>query len=105
MQIAQKLSQQAQGEGGLEGALSKIVRQSPAIQLLVHILGEMMVQKARMGAAEQQQGLLQPGGVQKQQMPQGQETGIDSGQGNMGNAMKQVMPNRMQGGADVARGF
>lgn len=103
MQIAQQLSQQAQSEG-MEGALSKIARQSPAIQLLVHILGEMMVQKARMGSAQQQQGQLNgqpPAPSQEQPM----QTDIASGQGNLGNDMSNVMPAMKQGGADVARGF
>jgi hypothetical protein len=111
MQIAQQLSQQAQGGGNVAGTLAKVTRQSPAIQLLVHILGEMIVQKARMGAATEQQGKLTPNMAQPQgpqqgmAPPQAPETGISSGQGNMGNAMKQMMPNRMQGGADVPRGF
>ena len=108
MQIAQQLSQQAQGEGGITGTLSKITRQSPAIQLLVHILGEMIVQKARMGAATEQQGKLTPQSAQPQpqggQMPQ-QGGDIASGTSNQNNAMQNAMPNRMQGGGDVARGF
>jgi len=108
MQIAQQLNQQAQGEGGITGTLSRITRQSPAIQLLVHILGEMIVQKARMGAATEQQGKLTPQSAQPQaQGPQQppQQGGIQSGQDNQNNAMQNVMPNRMQGGGDVARGF
>jgi hypothetical protein len=105
MQVAQQLSQQAQMGGGLAGTLAKVSKQSPAIQLLVHILGEMMVQKARMGADEQQQSVLQPGGGQPQPQSPQPQNGIESGMGNEGNAMKQMMPNRMQGGADVPRGF
>lgn len=104
MVVASQLAQVAQSEGGMGQAMSKIAKQSPAIQLLVHILGEMMVQKARMGAAQQQQSRLQPGGGQ-QPPPQGQGGGISSGTDNMGNEMSNVMPNRMQGGGDVARGI
>lgn len=105
MQVAQQISQQAQSEGGIGAAMSKITKQSPAIQLLVHILGEMMVQKARMGAAEQQQGVLQGQKPSQGPAPQGQDANIASGQGNIGNEMSNVMPSRMQGGADVPRGI
>lgn len=105
IQVAQQLSQMAQSEGGIGQAMSKIVKQSPVIQLIVHILGEMMVQKARMGAAEQQQGVLQPGGgkSQPQQPPKSEPMTI--GQGNTNNPMQNAMPNRMQGGGDVAQMF
>jgi hypothetical protein len=88
-----------------------VAKQSPAIQLLVHILGEMMVQQARLQGNKEQQGRLTPGGGQtqpsqpSQQTPPPQMNNNASGQGNMGNEMRQVMPNRVQGGADVARGF
>ncbi len=85
--------------------MSKITRQSPAIQLLVHILGEMMVQKARMGAAEQQQGVLQPGGGQPQPQQPPKSEPMTIGQGNTNNPMQNAMPNRMQGGGDVAQMF
>ena len=47
MQVAQQLSQQVQGGGDISQTISKVTKQTPAIQLLVHILGDMMVQQAR----------------------------------------------------------
>ena len=107
MAVAQQLSQMAQSEGGMGEAMSKITRQSPAIQLLVHILGEMMVQKARMGAAQGQQEMMNGGKGEQSMQPGGKpmQTDIASGQGNLGNEMSNVMPAMKQGGADVARGF
>ncbi|OGO14234.1 MAG: hypothetical protein A2Y53_03770 [Chloroflexi bacterium RBG_16_47_49] len=106
MQAAQQFSQAVQGGGDVTAVISQVTRQSPAIQLLVHIMGEMMVQQARLGMHEQQMGRVTPGGGGGgMRPPAGGETGITSGQGNMGNEMRAVMPNRMQGGADVARGF
>ena len=105
MQVAQQLSQEVQGGGDVTQIIGRITKQSPAIQLLVHILGEIMVQQARLSGNDAQQGRLTPGGGQQPQIPQGQITNNASGQGNMGNEMKQIMPNRMQGGADVPRGF
>jgi hypothetical protein len=108
MQVAQQLSQEVQSSGDVNASISKVTKQSPAIQLLVHILGEMMVQQARLSGNEAQQGRLTPGsGQTPQTSPAGPQpiTNNASGAGNMGNEMRQVMPNRMQGGADVARGF
>jgi hypothetical protein len=108
MQIAQQLQQQVQAGGDVTQVLSQVAKQSPAIQLLVHILGEMMVQQARLEGNKEQQGRLTPGGGQAaQSSPAASQpmTNNASGQGNMGNEMRQVMPSRVQGGADVARGF
>jgi hypothetical protein len=109
MQIAQQLSQQVQAGGDTAQIIDQVAKESPAIRLIVHILGEMMVQQARLAGNDAQQARLTPGGGQApaptQAPPPGPITNNASGQGNMGNQMKQVMPNRMQGGADVARGF
>jgi len=105
MQMAQQLTQGLQTGQDTEGLIRQITEQSPAIKLLVHILGEMMVQQVRLEGSKQQQGQVTNAG-QPQPAPQPPPVNeMAAGQGNTQNEMGAIMPNRIQGGGDVAQGL
>lgn len=104
IQQARQLLESAKGSGNEEQVLRQIAKQSPGIKLLVHILGEIMVQQARLEGANQQQAQVS-GQPQVASAPTTPQNPITAGAGNTQNEMGAVMPNRIQGGGDVARGF